>query len=74
MSVGIYREGLLWAFGAFYDIEGNLLIDLSDYKITNIPQFSGEICQLTIKKNGKLWAAEINKRGEFLSDPISVSD
>lgn len=74
MNVGIYRDGLLWAFGGFYDIEGNLVIDLSDYKITNIPQFRGGICQLTIKKNGKLWSVEIDKSGEFLSDPVSVSD
>lgn len=72
-NVGVYSEGLFWAFNGFYDLDCNLVIDLSQYDIENTPYFSNGTCLLTISKNGELWNVHIDQSGNFLDEPTKIN-
>ena len=69
-SVGIYSDGLFWAFGSFWDINERLVIDLSEYNVVNTPVFYEGVASIVIKSNGKHWETEITKQGTFLYEPV----
>jgi len=69
MNVGIYSDGLFWAYGSFYDLDQNCMIDLSQYDIDNIPVFSDGESQIIINRNDKKWETTIDKQGTFLYEP-----
>jgi len=84
-SFPIYSEGLFFAIDknydyAFYDIEGNKVIDLSKYdlhfnsyeRITgkSSPYFeNGTVTILTTNQGGSIYKVVLDKTGEFIGDP-----
>lgn len=68
-------EGLFYANGYFYDIEGNKVIDLTQYAIISAPYFSNGKCTFEFKNNmGTRYKATIDKTGEFISAPEMVNN
>jgi len=63
---GIYSNDLFWFWGSFFDLEGNKVLDLSEYRVENIPMFYEGRAYIQITQNGKLWETEIDKQGNFL--------
>jgi hypothetical protein len=83
--VGEYREGLFYLISGggrdaktgFYDINGNLVIDLSEYTVVHsargrmmVPAFSGGYCPLVLQNaQGAHFYTVIDKTGRFLFEP-----
>lgn len=68
-----YSEGLFFANGYFYDIFGNIHIDLTAYKITNAPYFKNGECTICFKNAaGTLYTAVIDMTGKFIVDPVAA--
>ena len=69
-----FSEGLFFANGYFYDVNGSKKINLTDYDITNAPYFSDGICKIEFKNNmGTKYRATIDKNGKFVQEPEKVS-
>ena len=69
-EIGNYSEGVFFVNGGFYDINGALIIDLSEYEIVNVPMFEDNKCYLEMENNeGTIYTAELDHNGAFLSDP-----
>ena len=70
---GIYSEGVFFAGNCFYDLDGNIVIDLSEYspgKFRNEPYFENDKCYLEITNNaGTEYYTEIDHEGNFLYEP-----
>lgn len=69
--VGQYAEGVFFSYDGFYDINGNLVIDLSEYAglIKNNPCFSNGECTLIAEnENGTEFVAVIDLNGNFVSE------
>jgi len=69
-----YAEGLFYVYNkhGFYDIDGNLVIDLSEYNLqfSTPPVFSGGYCLLELKNDQySCFFTLINKAGEFMFEP-----
>lgn len=87
----VYSEGLFFACSeerssnpGFYDIEGNLVIDLHDYDMgrifysssqgVNAPYFEGGQATILFKNNaGSVFKGIIDKTGAFVSEPEKVN-
>jgi len=83
-GLGIYNVGLFyledkgydWNIRGFFDINGNIVIDLSQYKgVLNDPVFDGDYCALilTNEQKSKFYTV-IDKTGKFMFEPKSISD
>lgn len=77
--IGKYSEGLFFADGGFYDINGELQIDLSQYNgkfiSTNPPYFENGVSVMhLIGEDGNEYIIEINLQGEILSGPTIVEE
>lgn len=73
--VGQYSEGLFYSYKGFYDIDGNLVINLSKYKglIKNNPCFNNGECRLVAEnENGTEFVATIGLDGNFISEFTKV--
>lgn len=69
-----FSEGLFFANGYFYDVNGSKKINLTDYDITNAPYFSDGVCKIEFKNNmGTKYRATIDKNGKFVQEPEKVS-
>lgn len=69
-----FSEGLFFANGYFYDVNGSKKINLTDYDITNAPYFSDGVCKIEFKNNmGTKYWATIDKNGKFVQEPEKVS-
>ena len=70
---GIYSEGVFFAGNCFYDLDGNIVIDLSEYspgKFRNEPYFENDKCYLEITNNaGTEYYTEIDHEGNFIYEP-----
>lgn len=69
--LGQYREGLFFAYDGFYNLDGERIIDLSEYagKINNQPYFKDGKCKLYAEnENGTIFTAEIDKNGNFITE------
>lgn len=69
--IGHYAEGLFFAQNGFYDINGNMVIDLSEYdgRIQNMPYFANGRAILVAKNpSGILYEAVIDREGHFLKE------
>lgn len=69
--VGRYSEGKFFSYDGFYDIDGNKVIDLSEYAglIINQPYFLNNECELIAKNsNGTKYKAVIDSDGNFISE------
>lgn len=84
-TAGKYRDGLFYGTdlyakeGHFYDIYGDMAIDLSKYKIKHIafkhdePYFSNGYCFLEIVNDqGSEWFTIIDKQGNFMFEPRKI--
>ena len=81
----VYSDGLFFAHGdgfqtGFFDIEGNLIIDLSSTDMTgipyceelgiNAPYFENGEATILFKNNGDtVYRATIDKTGEYIGEP-----
>ena len=66
----VYNNNAEWYSVGFYDINGNLKIDLSYYDITNIPEFSDGYCLLLLKNpQGTKFYTIIDKNGREMFEP-----
>lgn len=75
-NLGEYSEGKFFAYDGFYDIEGNKVIDLTEYagRITNWPYFFDGQCILTAKnENGTEYKGVIDSTGKFISEFAEVN-
>ena len=74
--IGIYANGLFFAYDGFYEIDGTRVIDLSEYagQITNHPHFSfdGKCTIIATNPNGKQFQAIIDANGNFISDFTAI--
>ena len=85
----VYSEGLFYACTdkaaspGFYDIEGNMVIDLSSYNMGRIPYSSemgvnapyfenGQATILFANNAGSVFEAVIDKTGAFVGEPEKV--
>lgn len=69
--LGQYAEGVFFSYDGFYDIDGKLVIDLSEYAglINNNPTFVNGQCKLTaVNPNGVEFNAVLNIDGTFVSE------
>lgn len=79
LLIGDYSDGLFWAYGNFYDANGNLVIDFSekDYGVSNsiddVPYFENGECRLNVSKSGEKWEIYIDKEGNMLYDPVKIT-
>lgn len=74
--LGRYSEGLFFSYDAFYDIEGNRRIDLSEYAglIMNQPYFENGQCRLiAYNENGTKYVGVIDLEGNFISEFTAVN-
>ena len=74
-NFGQYSEGVFYASGGrFYDIDLNLVIDLSQYNIiSSCPSFKDGKCYLMIKNpNGVKYETEIDHSGKFIYEPRKI--
>ena len=71
--IGIYSEGVFFAGNCFYDIDGNMVIDLSQYspqQFKNEPVFKDGKCYLEISNDsGTVYYTEIDHDGNFVYEP-----
>lgn len=77
MYLGRYSEGLFFSFDGFYDIDGDLKIDLSEYAglIINQPYFQNGRCELVAKNpNGTKYEAVIDLNGLFISEFTKIEE
>ena len=59
----------------FYDLDGNLKIDLSEYNIDRLSGIANGYCALKIwGKDSKYYLAVIDTNGDFAFDPIPVTE
>lgn len=76
MPCGIYSEGLFYYDWGFYDINFNLVIDLTGKDIGTpyvnqglyTPHFVDGVCTMVVEKNGKYWKFDMNRDGEIISE------
>ena len=65
-----YSDGLFFANGYFYDINGTQEIDLTKYKLTDTPYFMNGQCEIRfVNEGGTAYKAIIDKSGNFISSP-----
>lgn len=86
-KVGNYREGLYFVGyweeifitgkyygtyrGAFYDVNGQVELDVSQYALENIPFFEEGYCVMNIlNEAGVTFTAVMDRNGEFLFEPV----
>ena len=67
-------NGQFFANGCFYDIDGNLKIDLSQYQLTRIPGYLDGIYEIEFKNSvGTEWEASVDQSGNFVEEPRKIS-
>ena len=70
--LGQYSEGLFFAYDGFYNIDGDMVIDLTEYAgiIINAPSFSSNgTCELIAENQlGTAFKATIDLKGNFISE------
>ncbi len=74
-SFSTYSDGLFFANGYFFDINGNIIIDLTEYDFEHEETFYFENgkCYIAFKNPaGSLYSVVIDKNGEFLSEPEPI--
>ncbi len=75
-DLGIYSDGVFYCDYAFYNINFNKVLDLSEKDWGGVyvkqgiyaPYFQDGICRMITEKNGKYWIFDIDKSGEIVSD------
>lgn len=75
--IGQYAEGVFFSYDGFYDVNGNLVIDLSEYAglIKNRPYFNNGECRLVAEnENGTEFAATIDLNGNFISEFTKIDN
>lgn len=71
---GTFSEGLFWFKyideSGYFDYQGNCTIDLSEYKVTEMGDFSNGVAGVGITgKDEKFYNLKIDKNGNFLNAP-----
>lgn len=70
-KIGQYAENVFWGGKNFYNIDGSVAINLSDYDIVNAPYFENGKSYVEIQNNsGTIYYTEIDHQGKFLFDPV----
>lgn len=73
-KTGKYAEEVFFSGNCFYDINGQIKIDMSKYDpkyFQNEPFFENGTCYIELDNgNGIIYHTEIDKSGQFLYDPI----
>lgn len=73
-----FSDGVFFAEGKFFDIQGNIVLDISQYNLygreygdkRNAPYFEDGKCKIVFRNNGgSLFYAIIDKDGTFLEGP-----
>ena len=71
LSCGNFGDGLIYSKGGFYDITGNLVIDLSNLKLLKQPIFYGGYAIIEMENEaGVSFVTVIDKSGNFCFEPI----
>lgn len=69
-EIGLYSEGVFYLDGRFYNLAGEAVIDLSEYRIANIPMFENNKCYIELRTRcGEVSYTEIDHEGNFLYEP-----
>lgn len=62
-----YSDGVFFANGYFYDIEGNVVCSVLEYELISTPYFSNGSCEITFKNpKGTVYTKVIDKNGNFI--------
>lgn len=86
-AMGNYREGVYFLGnweeiyshgkyhstfrGAFYNVNGQVELDVSQYTLVNVPFFEDGYCVMNIlNEAGVIFTAVMNRNGEFLFEPV----
>ncbi len=76
-----YSDGVFFAEGLFFDINGNAILDISNYNLygqeyndrREPPYFVGGKCTIKFRNNGgTLYKAVIDKNGDFVEQPQKI--
>jgi hypothetical protein len=69
-TAGFLKDSLKSYTRGFYDIDGNLTIDLSEYDIVGTPEFTDGYCMLSMANpQGSLFYTIIDKKGTRMFEP-----
>lgn len=73
-KTGKFSEDVFFCGNCFYDINGKIVIDMSQYDVNNFqnePFFENEKSYIELDNgNGVIYHTEIDKNGEFLYEPV----
>ena len=69
LTTGKYAEGLIYIKEAFYDENGNKVIDLTDQNVSNYPVFVDGYALVTFDNGSNDYYTIMDKTGEFLFEP-----
>lgn len=62
-----------FANGCFYDINGNLKLDLSEYQLTQIPSYHDGVYEIQFTNSvGTMWEATVDQSGNFVKEPEKI--
>lgn len=73
-----YSDGVFFAEGKFYDIDGNVVLDISNYRLYGLeyndrrepPYFVDGKCTIKFRNSGgTLYKAVIDKKGNYIEQP-----
>ena len=70
LTTGKYAEGLIYIKEAFYDENGNKVIDLAEQNVSNYPVFVDGYALVTFDNGSNDYYTIMDKSGEFLFEPI----
>lgn len=72
-AVGKYSDGVFYSDYKFYDLNYNVILDISDknfgriYTESHRPYFENGICKIITYKNSKYWELSIDRDGDVVS-------
>ena len=69
LARGEYGDGLVYIKEAFYDENGNKVIDLADQNVNNYPVFINGYAFVTFNNGSNKYYTIMDKTGEFLFEP-----
>ncbi|MBR2476705.1 MAG: hypothetical protein IKB50_01060 [Clostridia bacterium] len=83
LNFSAYSDGVFFAEGKFFDIEGNVVLDISKYDLygkeygdsSEAPYFVDGKCTIKFRNDGgSLYKAVIDKQGNFVEEPTKIAE
>lgn len=83
LQLPLYSDGLFFTENKFYNIKGEVVIDMSEYAVygqefyddSTSPYFVNGKCVFKFRNNGgTLYECVIDKKGNFIEEPRAIKD